>query len=300
MSLKTIGLSSICAVLAGGLALAPLPLPAQTPAAAPAARQFTYSQMQCSDVFAPRVQEQVPRVIGARGGLLETMFSTGDILYLNGAAGLQPGDAVRLLRVVNLGQEEEQFPGQAGLLHAMGAYVVAVGQAQVLRVNRRQVATARITFSCQPAEVGDFAAAWHALPSPSLPTAVRVNWTAPIASNAAAQILVMGRDHAGLAGRGDEVYLTGGAAAGARVGQAWTVFRTRRSPSNSQFQTAAEGLPVENMGAASLRNLPEPADILGRLVIIRVEPRSATAILTAARAPIRAGDEAVPVPPAAE
>lgn len=299
MSLKSIGLSAFCAALAGFLALAPLPLSAQTPAASPAAQQFSYSQIQCSDVFAPRVEERVPRIIGARGGLLETMFTNGDILYVNAAGGLQPGDQIRLLRVVNLGHEEEQFPGQAGLLNAMGAYVVAVGRAQVLRVNSRQVATVRMTFSCQPAEVGDFAEAWHAIPSPSLPQTVHVNWTAPV-GNSTAQILVMGRDHAGLAGRGDEVYLTGGAAAGARVGQVWTVFRTRHSPSNRQFQSAAEGLPVANMGAASLRNLPEPPDILGRLVIIRVEPRSATAILTAARAPIRAGDEAVPAAAAAE
>lgn len=295
MSLKILGLSAFAGITAALLMVAPGAVSAQTVVAgggAAVGRQFSYSQIQCSDYFANRVRERAVRVIGSRGGLLETMFTPGAILYLNNAGGLQPGDQVRLLRAVSLVHEEEQFPGQAGMLSSMGAYVTTVGRAKVLAINGHQVATVRLTFSCQPAEVGDFVVAWRNLPSPSLPQTVAVDWTAPVRGRA--QFVVMGRDHAGLIGRDDEVYLTGGAAAGARVGQAWTIFRTRRSPSNGQFEAATEGLPAEDPASASLRSLPEPADILGRLVVIRVSPRSATAIVTVARAPIRAGDEAIP------
>lgn len=291
MSLNIRRLPSTVLALAGLLALLSLAAAAQSSAPQPAAlRQFSFSQMECSDYFAPRAHFRPTTVIGARGGMLQTMFTPGAILYLDNAGHFQPGDQVRLLRAAGLQQQEDQFPGQSGVISRMGAYVQIVGRAKILRINGHGVAIARLNFSCQPASTGDFAVAWRPIASPTLPRTVHVQWVAPV--RGAAQLVVMGRDQAGTLGSGDEVYLTGGAAAGAQVGQAWTIFRNRRSPSNAQFQASAVGLTPPDMSAAG--GVPEPADILGRLVVIRVEPRSATAIITVSRAPILAGDEAVP------
>ncbi|MGH9533377.1 MAG: hypothetical protein ACRD2E_00805 [Terriglobales bacterium] len=281
-------------LLAAGVVLLALPGAAQSSPQ----RHLPPSQVACANFFSPHGYRSVLRIIGARGGTEVSMFTTGDILYLNHAGRFQPGDQLRLMRVVTPGQDQEQFPGQSSVLHRMGTFFEVVGRARVLRVDQNQVALARMTFSCQPARVGDFAIAWRPNPNPTLPRVANVNWIAPVRGTS--QLVAMGRDMAGNLGRGDEMYLTGGAAVGAHVGQVWTIFRRHDSPSNWQFKTESEGMtassnhPESGVNTAALRSLPQPADVLGRAVIIRVEPRSATAVITVSRAPILVGDQAVP------
>ena len=280
-------------LLVAGFALAIRPAAAQT---APS-HHFATSQIACSNYFSPQRYRHVMRLIGARGGMQVSLFTPGDVLYLNHAGDFHRGDAIRLMRVASVGQEAEQFPGQFGILSRMGAFFQTVGRAKILRINRRGIALARMTFACQPAQVGDFALAWRANPGPIRPRLTRAAWRAPVRGRA--QLVAMGRDMAGILGANDEIYLTGGAAAGARIGQVWTLFRRRDSPSNWQFKTESEGMaqssthPEPGLNVGALRAIPEPADVLGSAVIIRVEPRSATAIIVTSRAPILAGDEAV-------
>lgn len=280
-------------LLSAGFALAIRPAAAQT---APS-HHFGASQIACSNYFSPQRYPHVARLIGARGGMQVSLFTTGDVLYLNHAGQYHRGESVRLMRVASVGQETEQFPGQFGILSHMGAFFETVGRAKILRVDPRGIAVARMTLACQPAQVGDFALAWHANPSPIRPQLTRAAWSAPVRGRA--QLIAMGRNMAGILGANDEIYLTGGAAAGARLGQVWTLFRRRNSPSNWQFKTESEGMnrssthPEPGLNVGALRAIPEPADVLGSAVIIRVEPRSATAIIIASRSPILAGDQAV-------
>lgn len=278
--------------LAAGQATAPSSWTVQV--AQPAA--FSTSQMECSNFFSTGGYQHVMRLTGAENGLQITQRTAGDIIYLNDAAALHPGDEVRLMRISNPKPQTEQFQDQQGMLSSMGLQFESVGRAQILGVDANQVATARIDFSCQAAQVGDFAIPWQPRKSPPLPTSETINLLQSVSGRT--QWVVAGRNMASVLGAGDELYLTGSAQQGARPGQRWLIFRRPDSPSTRRYRSAVQGVyslmgTEPGLDINRLSALPHPPEIVGEVVVISAEAHGSTGIVTYARDTILPGDEAM-------
>ena len=98
-------------------------------------------------------------------------------------------------------------------------------------------------------------------------------------------------------GAGNVVYLSMDASSGISVGQAYRIFRTYASSAKSADHRNLESLPTHMNGMRESYHLTPaqkqalPRDILGQLVILWAEGRSAVGLITVAGAEIFSGDQ---------
>ena len=286
MSLSLKALSKFMGVTAGLCGLALLAA-AQGPGWQVAIHQepsFSASQIECADVYSTQGYSRVSWEVGSEDELLVPNKTQGEIIYLRGGEGLQPGESMRLMRVESSVPHTDQFPGQTAYLNGMGRLFAMVGRAQVLGINAAGVATARIELSCRESRRGDFAIAWQPRVSPKLEPSETIDLLHPVEGRL--QMVAAGRDLGNEFARGDEIFLTGRGVATA-VGQRWLIFRRAHSPSMAIFRRAAYGVEAEDAAAG------EPAKIVGEAVIISARPNSSAALITYSRDMILPGDEAM-------
>jgi len=151
----------------------------------------------------------------------------------------------------------------------IGFKVLILGLVKILQ-DEGQVKTGMITMSYDPIERGDLLRAFIP-PSQDLAIKMtekrRYGWI--IASRGTQRDLV----------EGDIVYIDGGKETGLEPGHIFDVFR------------AGDW----TMDPLSQQKVKLPDDLIGRLVVLSTQQRTATAIITASRSPISVGDEIVSI-----
>ena len=199
---------------------------------------------------------EVPRARWA-GGLL----SQGNLLYLKmeNPDAYDCGDLLMIYRPI---AKKVRHPTERGTRY--GAMYRVVGEAQV--VNRSgDYVSARVRTSYSEIERGD-------LVGPVVPTSVELEVSKPDGDVEGVIVARLNQEESGLGAPGDTVFLDRGRADGLRVGSSVYVVQNRDpviSPNKDE-----EGIPDS---------------VVGRVVVVRVDEYSSTAVITDANEPIDVG-----------
>lgn len=272
----------------------------QEQAAAPAtpqelAMRTGYNSLYCSGFITDRTLQEGLYVVAGEEGGMRTEFIPGDIVYLSKGAGwiVNPGGEYVVLRRTRDIVKMEAFPGQDLMLRELGTMYQEIGR---LRINivHEQAATAQVLHACNSIAVGDVAIPFNVKPAIQLKPAVGFDRFAPPSGKVGGTI-VTGREYVRLLRQGEIVYLNIGSRDGVAIGQYYRAFRPFepvRDPLRRLEQYVPEKIMEQRFGlrlsVEDQRRLPR--EVLGEMVIIHVEGRSATALLTFSLREIFAGD----------
>jgi len=263
-----------------------------------------------------------PEIVGAEGEPEQRTFAEGDTVYLNwGAAqGLKEGQQFEVIRPK--GDVKGVFREKKGFL---GTYVRELGQLQVVKV-LQHTAVAQITFSCEMVLLGDLLVPIPNRQSPLEKTAELDRYADP--SGKAVGRLMMARDGREMVGTNDVVYIDLGYEDHVVPGEYLTIFRElgtggvttvdaeedargratgfqseryRGGGFSSQSQRAKDSTAFVNVpGRYRYRPIttreiknhrPDmPRKVVGEMVVIDVQARTATAIITRVVAEAHTGD----------
>lgn len=276
-------------------------LSAQTPGQAPRPIPFGPDELNCSSYLTAAPPVASARIAGNAGAVQYLQLSSGDLVQLTDAHGLQPGMELRILRIDDHWGEFEQFRGQDQQLQQMGHRVVSVGRLQVLNT-RGTTALARVEAACRPVQAGDFGIPWEPRTAPAHVTAPPLDVTRMPAPEdlAGAGLVAATRDSAYEAGPDDEIYLNRGTRQGVHAGQVWLIVRGPLSPSQQWLKDVARELGRPGYGTSFPMPNYDRRDglphVVGQAVILWAEPASATAIVTDADSAIYPGDQILPLP----
>jgi hypothetical protein len=235
-------------------------------------------------------------ITGAEGGLQE-IFIPGNAIYLSRGAGniMRPGGEYMLLRaIVDPEYRMEWFTGQNRLLKSLGTVYSEVGRVRIDIVHE-YVSTAKVLSVCGEILPGDIAVPINLKPTPPAPREVFDRF-AP-SSNKNEGIIATGKEFEGSLSAGKIVYLSIGADKGVEVGQQYRIYRTFATSADDPNRRYLENTPTElfkmriNYKLSKAQRAVLPRDILGEMVILSVQGKSATALITMSGAEIFPGDQ---------
>ena len=268
-----------------------------------AAPEIKAADVYCSGFI--RTPEVVTRLkvtakFDSGGGALATL---DDYVYLNqgGEDGIRSGDRFDVLRMTR------KVAGTKGATKAereLGTHYLNIGQIQVI-MTQPDTAMAKVISQCETVEIGDIMIPPRQLEIPSPPRPRSFSPTMKAAGGISGSILMslniltnygagMGKG-GGIPGanfgalkslanavvaNGSIVYVDIGRGSGVKVGDVFIAYRTGGDV--SVYNT-----PAEN------RKLATERSAVGEIVIIRVEERTATAIVTYSKSELLTGDSVV-------
>jgi hypothetical protein len=282
---------------------------------APAAAART-SEAACGGFITMGSTASVFEVVGAAEERERRVFGQGDVVYINHGArqGAAVGQEFSVLRP--RGRFRSQLSRKSG---SLGVYVQEVARVRVVRV-REQVSVAEIVGACDNVLLGDLLrpAARRALPTAR--AEVNLDRFAEPTGKQTGRI-VLARDARELLSRDQIVFLDLGAEDNVRVGDYLTIFRprkfgtlveygeemaqnTRRGFESAEFRggkfsNQAQRLknPDGGTGGETVktpeikRRRPEvPRQVVGEVIILHVEGRTATAVITRVVQEVHTGD----------
>lgn len=265
----------------------------------------------------------VPEIVGAEQEQEQKEFTDGDVVYLNWGSqqGIKEGDRFQIVRprgeLKGVHREKKGF---------LGIYVQEVGMLEVFKV-KENTSFAQITFTCNSILLGDLLTRVPYRESPSVRTEVALDrFVDP--SNKQKGRLMMARDGRELLTRSDIVYIDLGSEDKVAPGDYLTIYRplgtgtvtTVDNEENArgrakgfasdrfkgggfsiQAQRAKEDTAFRNGNGYYYyrpittkqikRDRPKmPRKIVGEMVIIDVQTRTATAVITRVSAEVHTGD----------
>lgn len=305
-------------------AQSPAPTPQLVlPTAAQAARVAGESTLFCAGYIRYQRFGQTPEIVGAEEEQEQRTYSQGDIVYLNAGArhGIKEGQTFQIIRPRGdvKGVHRQKF----GFL---GTYVQDVGQLQVFKV-REETSAAKITFTCDTALLGDLVVDIPVRESPlERPYANLDRFVDP--SGKQVGRLMMARDSRELLTRNDVVYIDLGGEDKVKPGDYLTIYRPlgtgnlTRVDNEELARNRATGFQSDRYRGGGFsnqasrakdetafvnangryrykpitsrevkRDRPDmPRKIVGEMVIIDVQTRTATAIITRVASEVHTGD----------
>jgi hypothetical protein len=293
------------------------------PSAAPAPRVAGDATLYCAGFIRFQKLPHMPEIVGALEEQEQHTFSDGDVVYLNEGSqqGIKEGQSFQIIRprgdVKGVHKEKRGF---------LGTYVQEIGQLRVFKVNEH-TAAARITFTCDAALLGDLLAPVPDRESPVLRADGNLDQFAEPSGKLTGR-LMMAKDGREMVTRNDIVYIDLGSEDKVNRGDYLTIYRpigtgniTRMDNEENArgrskgFQSdrfrgggfSSEGSRakdstgfVHNEGRYRYRPITSkevkrhrpqmPRKIVGEMVVINVEARTATAIITRAVGEVHTGD----------
>lgn len=251
-------------------------------------------------------------IVGGERESEQNWYTTTNVVYLNYGAkhGASVGESLYVIRLK--GKYENPFTG-----NDLGRHFEEVGLLRILAV-QRNVSTARVEVSCMPLRFGDFVRAYSGYVSPT-PREYQPLNRYDLPSGKLSGQIVLSRDSRNHLAERDIVYLDIGDKSGVKLGQYFTVFRSIRKhegPADVQnegnevlefddeaFHRVKEYRDQRYRGSdfSILRGKKESDDIIehrkgmprkvvGEAIIIRVEEKSATAVITRVTQEVNIGD----------
>jgi hypothetical protein len=293
------------------------------PQANEALRVASQSALLCAGYIKFQRIPDSPEIVGAEEEQEQRVFSNGDIVYLNTGSqqGIKDGDRFQIIRP--RGEVKGVHRQKRGPL---GVYVQEIGMLQVFRV-RENTSAAQITFSCDTALLGDLLRRVPHKESPlQRPEVVLDRFADP--SGKQNGRLMMARNGREMVTRNDVVYIDLGSEDKVAPGDYLTIYRPlgtgniTRIDNEENARGRATGFQSDRFrgggfsmmgqrakdstafrdskGLYHLRPIttkqvkrdrpPMPRKIVGEMVIIDVQLRTATAIITRVASEVHTGD----------
>jgi hypothetical protein len=274
------------------------------------------SDVACGGFIEQQPPKGQPQIVGAEQEAQRHVFSQGDLVFVDAGAqqGLKVGQEFEVTRP--RGQFRSKFSRKGGPL---GVYTQELGQVRVVRV-RDRVSVAEVTMSCSDLLLGDVL---RPLPVRQVPAARADALLDRFAEPTGKQTghIVLARDGRETLSRDQVVFLDLGAEDNVRVGDYLTVFRPEghgtfvksggeiagnasRGFESDEFKGGGFALPSKRVkdvdgskyGATvktpsiKRRRPPVPRLVVGEVVVLRVEGRTATALVTRVAQEVHTGD----------
>ena len=305
---------------------------AQTPAPTPQIIIPTTNHVQriagesilyCAGYIRHQKLPNMPEIVGAVEEQEQRRYADGDVVYINAGSqqGIREGQNFQIIRprgdVKGVHKEKRGF---------LGTYVQDVGQLQVFKV-RENTSAAKITFTCDPAMLGDLLAPVPDRESP-LPRADSNLDIFADPSGKRTGRLMMAKDSREMVTRNDIVYIDLGSEDQIKQGDYLTIYRPlgtgniTRIDNEEMARNRATGFQSDRFRGGGFSNQasrakdstafvdaegryryrpitsrevkrhrpPMPRKIVGEMVVIDVQTRTATAIITRVAAEVHTGD----------
>ena len=281
------------------------------------------TRLYCAGYIRNQTLPHMPEIVGAVEEQEQRRYSDGDVVYINAGSqqGIKEGQNFQIIRP--RGDVKGVLKQKRGFL---GTYVQEVGQLQVFKV-RENTSAAQITFTCDTALLGDLLAPVPARESPLQRADGNLDVFADPSGKTTGR-LIMGKDNREMITSNDIVYIDLGSEDQIKNGDYLTIYRplgtgniTRvdneemarnrasgfqsdvfrgggigNQASRAKDETAvvkAEGRyryrPITSREVK--RHRPDmPRKIVGEIVVIDVQLRTATAIITRVAGEVHTGD----------
>jgi len=293
------------------------------PTAAQPVRVAGESALFCAGYIRYQRFGETPEIVGAEEEQEQRTYSDGDIVYLNAGSrhGVKEGQNFQIIRP--RGDVKGVHRNKTGFL---GTYVQEVGQLQVFKV-RENTSAAKITFACDTALLGDLIVEIPVRESPlQRPEANLDRFADP--SGKQVGRLMMARDNRELLTRNDVVYIDLGGEDNVKRGDYLTIYRPlgtgnlTRVDNEEMARNRATGFQSDRYRGGGMSNQASrakdetafvdangryryrpittrevkkarpdmPRKIVGEMVILDVQSRTATAIITRVASEVHTGD----------
>lgn len=302
----------------------PAPTPKMIlPTAAQPARVAGETSLFCAGYIRYQRFGQTPEIVGAEEEQEQRTYSDGDVVYLNAGSrhGLKEGQTFQIIRP--RGDVKGVHRQKIGFL---GTYVQDVGQLEVFKV-REQTSAAKITFTCDPALLGDLVVELPMRESPLQRAEGNLDRFADPSGKQVGR-LMMARDSRELLTQNDIVYIDLGGEDNVKRGDYLTIYRPlgtgniTRVDNEEMARNRATGFQSNRFRGGGISNQgsrakdetavvdvpgryryrpitskevkddrpPMPRKIVGEMVILDVQTRTATAIITRVASEVHTGD----------
>ena len=263
------------------------------------------SSLYCTGYIQQERMPRMPEIVGAEEEQEQRKYADGDIVYLNAGSqqGIKEGQTFQIIRP--RGDVKGVHKTKSGFI---GTYVQDVGQLQVFKV-RETTSAAQVTFACDQILLGDLLAPVPDRESPVQRAEESLDrFTDP--SGKQHGRLMMAKDGREMVTRHDIVYIDLGAEDQVKRGDYLTIYRplgtgniTRvgdeeithaRSAGfqSDRYRGGGFSNQASRVNAKQVkRDRPSmPRKIVGEMVVIDVQTRTATAIITRVASEVHTGD----------
>lgn len=280
---------------------------------APAARP---SESACGGFIEQAQQQAAGQIVGAEQEKERAVFGEGDMVFIDLGAqgGARVGQEFSVVRP--RGRFRSKFSRKRG---SLGVYSQEVGRLRVMRV-RDRVSVAQVTVACDDMRLGDLLRPAASREVPSARAEVALDRFAEPTGKQTGRI-VLARDGREIVSRDDVVFIDLGGEDGVKAGDYLTVFRplnhgtvveydeeiaanARRGFESDVFKggghsnQAQRVRDIDGSKYGSTVKTPEikrrrpavPRKVVGEIVVLRVEGRTATAVVTRVAQEIHTGD----------
>jgi hypothetical protein len=278
--MRRIIVMAVAALLVGG-----------TAAAQASTYKTTYGDIYCSGQV---TTEQIPYdtyLISGEESSPQTVFSQGDMVYLNKGAdgGVKPGDEFLIMRPVKDEGRTVWFQYQASLRRAMGTQWLDAGRVRVLVV-RPNVSIAEVVHTCDFLQRGDYARPAAPRREPVVQIEPLDHYAAP--SGRPQAMVVSAKNFISQVGMGDIIYANVGSAQGAKEGDYIRIFRYQGTRHDTAYQIRRIQDRIFGFGKTpqphGWKDLPR--EILGTGVVLRISENASTVLIIQSLREIYMGD----------
>ena len=305
-------------------AQSPAPTPkVMMPGPAEPLRVATKSSLYCAGYIRLQRLPDMPEIVGAEEEQEQRGYADGDVVILNAGSqqGIKEGQNFQIIRprgdVKGVHKQKQGF---------LGTYIQEVGQLQVFKV-RENTSLAQITFTCDPALLGDLLTPIPDRESPLQRAEENLDRYVDPSGKLNGR-LVMARGNREMVTRNDIVYIDLGSEDQIKRGDYLTIYRPlgtgniTRVDMEEMGRNRATGFQSDRFRGGGISNMgsrakdetafvnangryryrpitsrevkrhrpPMPRKIVGEMVIIDVQTRTATAIITRIASEVHTGD----------
>jgi hypothetical protein len=274
------------------------------------------SESACGGFIEQTPQSAAGQIVGAEQEKERRVFAEGDLVFIDAGAqsGVRVGQEFTVVRP--RGQFRSEFSRKRG---SLGVYTQEVGRLRVVRV-RDRVSVAEVWTACSDLLVGDLLRPAQERPALQARSETALDRFAEPTGKQTGR-LVLARDGREMVSRDDVVFVDLGAEDGVKVGDYLTVFRpeghgTLVRYGDEQAANARRGYESEEFRGGRFSNQAQrlkdvdgseygetvktpairrarpavPRKVVGELIVLRVEGRTATAVVTRVAQEIHTGD----------
>jgi hypothetical protein len=281
------------------------------------------STLYCAGYIRLQKLPHMPEIVGALEEQEQRTYADGDVVYLNEGSrqGIKEGQTFQIIRprgtVKGVHKEKRGF---------MGIYIQEVGQLQVFKVHENTSA-AQVTFTCDPVLLGDLLAPVPDRTSPEQRAEENLDRYADPSGKQTGR-LMMARNNREMLARNDVVYIDLGGEDQIKPGDYLTIYRPlgtgnlTRVDNEEMARNRATGFQGDRFRGGGFSNQASrakdstafvnsegryrhrpittrevkrhrpsmPRKIVGEIVVIDVQSRTATAVITRVAGEVHTGD----------